>query len=422
MNSRQVAFNLIQKLFKNHAYSNILLDSELKKYALSDADKAFVTALFYGVIEKQIFIDYQLSCVLRQPLKKLRPEVLTALRMGVYQIFFMKKIPESAAVNESVKLVKKNKCAYAAGLVNAALRNVIKNGIKLPEENEKNYLSVKYSVPDNLINLWLDSYGEENTLAILSSLDEKPKTVIRVNTLLTNTDDLFKKLVSQSVSVYKNDLLENSLVIEKSGAISEIEAFKDGLFHVEDTAAQKAALLLDAKEGERVLDVCSAPGGKAFTVAEQMRSGEIVACDLYEQRVKLIERGALRLKIPFIKAIQNDATLFNENLGLFDKVLCDVPCSGLGIIRRKPEIRYKSDEEIKNSSALQYKILETSFKYLKSGGTLVYSTCTLNPAENEDVVTRFINESGAKLLSQKTFFPHTDGTDGFYAAVIAKNE
>ena len=421
MNSREFVFKTLLKLFKSEAYSNILLNNELNKQNFTDADKSFITACFYGVIEKKITLDYELSIYLKQPLKKLRPEVLCVLRLGAYQILFMDRIPDSAAINESVKLVKKNKCAFASGLVNAVLRKVSSNGLLLPEKSDENFLSVKYSVPDLIINLWIEDYGLENALGILDSLSHKPKTVVRVNTLLCDASSLADKLSEEGVKVSVNELISDSLIIEKSGALSELECFKQGLFHVEDTAAQIAALSLQAKEGERVLDCCAAPGGKSFTVAEQMKNGTIISCDLYENRVNLIKKGAKRLKIDFIKAVVSDASVFNKELGEFDKILCDVPCSGLGIIRRKPEIRYKTQEDIKNSSQLQSKILNNSFKYLKQGGKLIYSTCTLNKKENEEVVSGFVKaHSDAKLNFQKTFFPHIDKTDGFFIAEIIK--
>ena len=422
MNARQFTFSLLLKQKKTHAYSNLLLENALKTCDFNSIDKAFATALFYGVIQKKICIDYQLNSVLHQPIKKLRDEVYIALQMGVYQLFFMDKVPASAAINESVKLVKKNKCAYASGLVNAALRNIARQGYRLPDVDAAEYLSVKYSVPQHLIDLWHRDYDEQTVIGILESFSQPPSTVIRVNTLLTDSDALLLKLKEEGVIAKKSDTLENAIVLEKTGDIASLPSFRAGLFHVEDTAAQTAALLLEAKAGERVLDTCSAPGGKAFTLAEQMRRGEIYACDIYENRVGLIRSGAERLHIDFIKTFVQDATQFNPSFGLFDKVLCDVPCSGLGIIRKKPEIMYKTAQEIAAASALQYDILCTSFRYLKPGGTLVYATCTLRKAENEAVVQNFLKTNKATLVHMKTYFPHTDKTDGFFTAVIKKDE
>ena len=422
MNARQFSFSLLLRFQKSGAYSNLLLENALKNSDLNAVDKAFATALFYGVIQKKITLDYQLSTVLRQPIKRLRDEVRIALEMGVYQLLYMDKVPASAAINESVKLVKKNKCVYAAGLVNGTLRNIDRQGFMLPAKDAENYLSVKYSVPQYLIDLWQKDYSAQTALGILESLNEKYSTVIRVNTLLTDADTLLLKLTQEGVTAKKSDILENALLLEKTGDITGLASFQSGLFHIEDTAAQMAALLVDAKPGERVLDTCSAPGGKAFTIAEQMKHGEIYACDIYENRVGLIRSGAQRMHIDFIQTFVQDGTRFNPAFGSFDKVLCDVPCSGLGIIRKKPEIMYKTADEIAASSALQYDILSTSFRYLKPGGRLVYSTCTLRKAENEEVVERFLQTNQATLVEMKTYFPHTDKTDGFFTAVIEKND
>lgn len=421
MTSRQCAFNLLLDFKRNDTFSNIALNNALIKGEFSSADKAFITALFYGVIEKQILIDFQLSAHLRQPLKKLKPEVLIALRMGVYQIFFMDKVPVSAAVNESVKLVKKNKSAFAASLVNATLRNVAKDGLLLPDESDKNHLSVKYSVSQDIIDLWRECYGEETTLNLLNSLGAKSKTAIRVNTLKINKSDLQKMLVDEGVNCEDNPLVDNSLLISKAGDLLGSEGLKKGYFHIEDTAAQLAANALGAKEGERVLDVCAAPGGKTFTIAEIMRSGEIIACDIYEQRLELIIKNAKRLGIDFIKTLLQDGSVFNSELGLFDRVLSDVPCSGLGTISSKPEIRFKTKEQLACFPDIQLSILDNSFKYLKQGGILVYSTCTLNKNENENIIGKFKSLHNCEIISEKTYFPHIEKTDGFFIAVIKKN-
>lgn len=421
MTPRQCAFNLLLDFKRKATFSNIALNNALRKNEFSQSDKSYITALFYGVIEKQITIDYQLCVHLRQPLKKLKPEVLVALRMGVYQILFMDKVPDSAAVNESVKLVKKNKSAFAASLVNATLRNVSADGLILPEKNIENYLSVKYSVSLDIINLWNESYGEETALNILKSFGSKTKTAIRVNTLKINKSDLQKMLEDEEIICEDNKLCENSLLISKSGNLLNNDCFNKGYFHIEDTAAQLAALALEVHEGDRVLDVCAAPGGKTFTVAEIMRSGEIIACDIYEQRLKLIKQGAKRLGIDFIKTVLLNGTEYNGNLGLFDKILCDVPCSGLGTISSKPEIRYKTKEQLDYFPSVQYKILDNAFNYLKPGGTIVYSTCTLNKNENENVINKFKTSHICELISEKTYFPHIDNTDGFFVAVIRKN-
>ena len=421
MTARQCAFNLLSDFKRNKTFSNIALNNALKKGDFSSADKAFVTALFYGVIEKQLLLDYQLSKHLNQPIKKLRPEVLIALRMGVYQLFFMDKVPASAAVNESVKLVKKNKSAFATSLVNAVLRKIASYGLLLPDKSDNNYLSIKYSVSQDIIDLWNECYGEDTTEKLLESLSEKNQVAIRVNTIKTNKSYLQRRLSDEGFICKDNELAGNSLLISKSGDLSKSESFNKGYFHIEDTAAQIAAEALGVQKGERILDVCAAPGGKTFTIAEIMGNGEIIACDIYEQRLELITKSAQRLGIDFIKTKLLDGTVFNSDFGLFDKILCDVPCSGLGTISSKPEIRFKTKEQLAYFPDVQYSILDNSFNYLKQGGKIVYSTCTLNKNENEAVINKFISSHNCELVSEKTYFPHIDKTDGFFIAVIKKN-
>lgn len=418
MDTRQCVFSMLMKMHRDNAYSNIVLKTALQLPQFDNRDKAFASALFYGVIERKITLDYQLSRVLKQPLKRLRPEVLEALRMGVYQLYFMDKVPASAAINESVKLIKKNKCAYASALVNASLRNVERSGLVLPDENSADYLSVKYSFPQHIINLWTSAYGEDAAIKIMESSLEKPKVTVRVNTLKISAEKLMEILKNEGVRAEINPTVSDSLILSDTGSVAALKSFGDGLYHVQDSASQICAKLLGAKTSERIFDPCAAPGGKSFTVAQEMKNGEITACDLYEGRVKLIADGAKRLGIDFIKSVQNDAAIYNPSLGEFDRVLCDVPCSGLGIIRRKPEIKYKSAAQIKNSAENQYIILENSYKYLKTKGVLLYSTCTLNPAENEETVERFAAEHKMKITYEKTFFTHIDATDGFFAAVM----
>lgn len=428
---RQKAFEILLKIHISNAYSNLTLDTYLQKDNMETRDKAFVSALVYGVCERQLTLDYNLSKYLKQPVRKLKPEVLIVLRLGVYQLLFMDKIPVSAAINESVNLVKANRAAFASGLVNAVLRNVSRNGLVLPEENDDNYFSVKYSCPKWLIDMWTKEYGKENTEDILSrSLGEVP-VYIRVNTLKTHTDELISLLEKEGVEAQKCECIEDALVLKKQGSVEKLDAFKKGLFHVQDLSSQLCCKALSAKEGDNVLDVCSAPGGKAFTISQYIKdNGSVTACDIYPARVKLIESGAERLGIKSIKTEVSDASEVNKNFSLFDKVLCDVPCSGLGIIRRKPEIKYKSAQDIDKLHNLQYLILCITAKYVKKRGNLVYSTCSLNPAENTEICKKFLSENkdfvlcdieGAEsfgLVEDKmlTVLPAKNDTDGFFIA------
>ena len=433
-NPRQVAFEALNKTLKDGAFSNLALDAVLSKSDLDTRDKSFVSNLFYGVIERLLTIDYQLSLYLSKPLKKLKPEVLTIMRIGAYQILFMDKVPDSAAVNESIKLSKKNGASFASGLINAVLRKIAGNGIKLPENsNSAEYLSIRYSCPLWLIEKWTDEYGAEDTIAFLDSSLGSADTFVRVNTTKISDDDLIAMFNDEGVASEKT-YNEHTLKISLKGHdIEKLESFKKGYYHIQDMASQLCAKVLGANEGDIVFDLCSAPGGKAYTVAETMNDiGKILCFDIYENRVSLIIKGAERLGLKSIEGRVGDASIFNPTLGLADKVLCDVPCSGLGIIRRKPEIKYKSEEELSDLPDIQYSIVDNASKYVKQGGRLVYSTCTLSKAENEDIVAKFL-ESHADFkavpvfsensgVTNITLMPHKNGSDGFFIACFERDD
>lgn len=433
-NPRQIAFNALCKIEKDSSYSNLTLDSILSKSELDTRDKSFVSALFYGVIERKLTLDYNLSLYLSKPLKKLKPELLVLLRMGAYQLLFMEKVPVSAAVNESVKLSKKNALQYASGLINAVLRKIGANGLCLPDnKNYAHYLSVKYSCNEWLVQKWLNEYGVEDTEKILECSLGANDIYIRVNTQKTDSDSLISILDAEGIKAEKTNL-ENALKISFGGnGIENIEAFKNGLFHVQDLACQFAVKALGVKDGDRVFDLCSAPGGKAFTMAQYAgEKGEILAFDIYESRTSLIKKGAERLDLFNVSAMVGDASQYNEKIGLADKVLCDVPCSGFGIIGKKPEIKYKSKDEALEIEKLQYPILKNAATYVKKGGRLLYSTCTLSRAENDKICERFLKEhtdfesviplkeiSSERLL---TLMPHKNGTDGFFIALFERKK
>lgn len=428
---RQKAFEILLRIHTTNAYSNLTIDTYLQKDKMENRDKAFVSALVYGVCERQLTLDYNLSQYLKQPIRKLKPEVLVAMRLGAYQLLFMDKIPSSAAVNESVNLTKSNRAAFASGLVNAVLRKVMQNGLVLPKESSKDYLSVKYSCPQWLVDMYSEAYSKDSAERILdSSLGEVP-VYIRVNTTKITEDELISALSEENIVAEKVSCIDDALMLNKQGSIENLEAFRKGLFHVQDLSSQLCCRALGANKDERILDVCSAPGGKTFTISEIMEDiGEVVSCDIYSSRVKLIGDGAKRLGLASVSPIINDATVFNDKLGMFDKVLCDVPCSGLGIIRRKPEIKYKSPDDIDKLYNLQYLILCVTSRYVKKKGTLVYSTCSLNPKENTEVCRRFLEENKDFVLcdipdaeafgvvddKMLTVLPHRNNTDGFFIA------
>ena len=440
-NIRFIALKILEKIEQDNAYSNITLDRVLKNYDVSVRDSAFICNLVYGVIERKLQLDYIISNYSKIPIRKVSTDVLTALRMGIYQVLFMDKVPDSAAVNESVNLVKKCKKKSATGFVNAILRNVLRNRNSLPMPNKEKdrlkYLEVKYSCPAELILFWEEAYGLEFTEELLKSLQEKPNLIIRVNTLKNSRQELEKILNSEGVETEIVEEMENALILKGSGSISTLKSFSEGRFHVQDLASQILCEILSPKESEIVADMCSAPGGKSFTLAQIMNNiGKIYAFDLYNHKVKLINDGAKRLEINIIDARVRDALLDDSDLEMADKVLCDVPCSGLGIIRRKPEIRYKDLQVLENLPNLQYNILCNSERFTKVGGVLMYSTCTLNPKENGEIAARFLDEhknyvpydiQGIKLKrtidepnNQLTLMPNINNTDGFFIAAFKK--
>ena len=432
-NPRQTAFDALMKTYRDEAFSNLALDGILSKSDLDTRDKSFVSNLFYGVIERQLTIDYQLSIYLSKPLKKLKPEVLTIMRMGAYQLLFMDKVPDSAAVNESIKLSKKNGASYACGLINAVLRKVANNGLVLPENcSDSELLSVKYSCPLWLVNKWINEYGAEDTAAFLESSLGGAETFIRVNNTKISDIELLSVLADECIDCEKT-YNENTLKINLKGHdIEKLSSFKNGYYHVQDMASQLCAKALKAKENDVVFDLCSAPGGKAYTVAETMNNkGRVLCFDIYENRVSLITKGAQRLGLTSIEGRVGDAGVFNPELGSADKVLCDVPCSGLGIIRRKPEIKYKSEAELSDLPEIQYAIVDNASRYVRNGGRLIYSTCTLSKAENEDVVAKFLENhkdfKAAPLFDDNgscavTLMPHKNESDGFFIACLERDD
>ena len=420
-NARKIALKALLDVRKNNAYSNITLNSVFKDIDITPADKSLATAVFYGVLDRTITLDYVLSNFIKTPLKKVAPITLEVLRSALYQIMFMDKIPHSAAVNEAVRLIKSSKERYNASFTNGVLRNILRSEIKLPDGDDVKSLSIIYSCPEWIINSFISDYGLDVAKQLLSRSLEKPPITLRVNTTKTDEIVLLDALQQDGVCVQKG-MLENSLVISGGIEVAKNRYYLDGMFHIQDISSQTAIKILAPKKGERILDMCAAPGGKTFTIAEYLENnGEVIACDLYEQRVSLIKKGAVRLGLSVISAKIADATVHNDTFGNFDAVLCDVPCSGLGVIRRKPEIKYKNIDEYENISNIQLKILENAATYLNKDGRILYSTCTVRKSENEQVVRAFLDKySDYELKYEQTFLPHIDGTDGFYCALLQK--
>ncbi|MCH5206749.1 MAG: 16S rRNA (cytosine(967)-C(5))-methyltransferase RsmB [Oscillospiraceae bacterium] len=434
--ARLTAVKLLLKMENSDSYSNILLDSALDEAGLSERDRAFASALFYGVTERKMTLDFVIKQYSSMDFGKIEPEALAVLRMGIYQMMYMDSVPVSAAVNESVKLCKKLKLFGAQGFVNGILRSIARNNMQVDysglDIGER--LSIEYSCPRWIADKWTREYGEENAVKALKASIGAPPIYARVNTVKTTDEELLRILKKEGIKASINPRLAGCIRLEKTGDIEQSEAFKEGLFHVQDVASQLCCLTLKPIVNETVLDICAAPGGKSFTMAELMgNNGRVISMDLYEQRVGLIAKGAERLGLRIVEPRENNAARFNEELPQADKVLCDVPCSGLGVIRRKPEIKYKEESEFEELPKLQRAILDVSSRYVKVGGTLVYSTCTLSRAENDEVAQDFANThpdfspivqpipySGAENSPMRTFFPEEDGGDGFFTAAFRR--
>ena len=434
VNTRAITLKLLKKIHTDKSYSNILLDKTLSEIECSPQEKKFISALFYGVIERMITLDAVINKFSKVKTNKLDVDVLIILRMGIYQLLYMDSVPDSAAVNESVKLAKKCKNPSLSGFVNGVLRSFIRSDKELPVgKTETEKLSVLYSCPEWLVDKWISEYGKEITNSMLESSIGKAPVTIRLNTLKAKASEIITLLESDGFKL-EETFLENCYRISGGVAVENSKAYKLGLFYVQDISSQLCSLSLDACEGETVIDVCAAPGGKTFTTAIKMNNkGSVYSLDLHENRVKLIKDGAERLGLTNVVTMANNAKVFNDNLPMADRVLCDVPCSGLGVIRRKPEIKYKNPEDFDRLSEIQYEILVTSSKYLKSGGILVYSTCTLSKAENEDIINRFLKEhsdfTGVAVNSNydelsdycATIIPEYFNSDGFFIAKFKRN-
>lgn len=398
MNIRNIALIILLNIERDGAYSALALNNSIKENKLNKTDSSFLSALVYGVLERQITLDYIIKQYSKIPLRKIELKTKVILRLGILQLVFMDKVPDSAAVNESVILAKKHKLMKSAGFINGVLRSVTRAETKytLPDKSKDTeyYYSVKYSCPRDLVSLWLKAYGEDVTVGILENLSGRPQLTARVNTLKTTCEKLIAELESEGVKAEKSELCENALVLKNTGSIEGLKAYKNGEFYIQDIASQLCVKALNPQPNDVLIDVCAAPGGKSFTAAQYMKNrGKIFSFDIYEHKLKLISSTAKRLGIDIIRTDIRNAEKDTRELPLADKVLCDVPCSGLGVLSRKPEIRYKKDLLSDELCELQYRILLNSAENTAYGGTLIYSTCTLNPAENIENVNRFLNEN-----------------------------
>ena len=458
--AREAAFLSLERCEKQKKYSSLEIDAMIKKHSLEGAEKNLYVSLVYGVTERLLTLDFIIGALSSRDIDKTDPSVLIPLRLGLYQIIFMDKIPQSAAVDTSVELTKKFSNRAAANYTNAILRSFLRAtggacglcdvlvaepfASKLDSLGEFERTSVNYSFPAWLCRHFTENYGRDNAPLILSALNGKGRLTLRVNTLKISRGELIEKLASRGVDARKTEFSPFGVDILGSSAAALSDLIDAGEFFVQDEASQIAACALDARPDDKVIDTCACPGGKSFSSAILMENrGKIISCDLHKSKLSLIDRGAERLGIDVIETVEADSSkesgyireAFPEGA---NKVLCDVPCSGLGVIAKKPEIRYKSKEDIIRLPDIQLKILKNCASYVKRGGVLVYSTCTLNPDENENNVRKFLeefpefspydfelcSESGDTVKStggMLTLFPHINKTDGFFIAKMIRS-
>lgn len=426
MAARETALTALIACRKQGAWSDGVLKQYIARDSLDSREAALASRLCYGVLQNQMLLDHYVASFLNSPIKKLHPIVLDILRLGVYQLTMMDKIPASAAVNESVELAKKHANPGAAKLVNGVLRAVTRTE-KLPEPKS---LAVRYSHPEELVELLRTAVPEEQLAALLASDNEAPRTSVQINPLKTTLQQAMDALNALGAQTEVHPWLDDCFYLSGAGNLEKLDLFRNGEVYVQDAAAKLAALAADLQPGMRVLDCCSAPGGKSFAAGMQMKNeGHIISCDIHPHKIKLIQAGADRLGLSCIAPQVQDASGRREEwVGKMDAVIADVPCSGLGVIRKKPDIRYKDLAPLARLPEVQMQILRNQADYVRPGGVLVYSTCTILPRENEQIVARFLEERtdytlesvpvpqglAAENNGMLTLYPHLHDTDGFF--------
>ncbi len=417
MTARQLALKVLYEVEKNGAFVGMELKKQLSASDLSSADKGFATELVYGVIKNRTRLDFIISKYSKQRLKKISDWIINILRMGVYQIIFLDKIPLSASVNESVKLAKRYGHQASSGFVNGVLRNVGRCGdVQYP--NGREYYEIYYSHPKWLVDMLFDQYGDEAKI-IIENNNKTPSATVRINAL--KKFDAVKSLKEKGIAVEKTQC-ENVIKISGFGDISKLSEYTEGYITPQGLSSYMASSWVQPKEGELVMDLCSAPGGKTGAMAEMCGdSADIYAFDLFEHKVQLVKNNCKRLGIKNVSVKAWDCTVpMEEFVNKADKILADVPCSGIGIIRKKPDIKWnKQEQDFADIISIQKKILDNAQRYLKKGGTLVYSTCTLNKDENENAVKYFTEKYSFKVLKMETVLPDEE-CDGFFICKMIK--
>lgn len=424
--ARQVAAEALVRVERQGAYSTLALDGALRQSGLDSRDAGFATALFYLTLERRITLDH---CIAAFCPHKLSPAVRAILQTALAQLLYMDQVPASAAVSQAVALCRSMGQHRSAGLVNAVLRSFIRAGSRIPpiEGSDAERLAIETSCHPELAAALMDWYGPDTARAILQTALGRAPVFLRVNRLKNTDGALLERLSAEGIEAEQGPI--SGCVMVRSGDAAATSAYDEGLFFVQDLSSQQAALTLAPQPGERILDLCAAPGGKSFALAIEMGdTGEVLSCDIHPHRVGLIASGAERLGLKTVRAVQQDGLIYNPELGLFDRVLCDLPCSGIGVIRRKPELKYNPPESFAQLPDLQFRLLSTAARYVKPGGRLLYTTCTLNPGENEDVAARFlaanphfVPDNCMRGQSLCTLLPtDREGGDGFFIAAMKR--
>lgn len=433
--ARELALKILYKIEEENGYSNLMLDEYLEKerQKLNAKDINLISEIVYGTVTWRLSIDTILQKHSKIKLNKISKWIKIILRMGIYQIVFLDKIPKSAAVNESVNLCKKY--GYkSTSFVNAILRKVEKSDYeeltKIEDDFDK--ISMMYSMPKWIVQKLIHQYGAPKTEEICKSFNKKPKVTIRVNSLKTTMQELQNKLEERKIS-YEQARIPNFLYLKNLKNIANLDLFQEGFFTIQDEGAGEIGYVLNPKPGEMILDACSAPGGKTTHLAELMKNeGKIVAWDIHKHRIKLVEETAKRLGVSIIQTDIKDASIYEEKYKeTFDKILLDVPCMGLGVIKRKPDIKWqKTEQEVTEIQKVQENLLKICSKYLRPGGELIYSTCSILKEENEEVVEKLIDlnriekdetQKQFQLVAKKIILPD-ENTDGFFICKIVKNK
>ena len=439
MNSRELAFKTLYDIERNKNYSNISINKNFKNVNISDQEKGLATELIYGIIENKYYLNYIIDKLSKIKSKKMSTYVKISLWLGIYQILFLDSIKDHAAVNESVNLIKKYD-KKSSGFVNAILRNVLRQKdsiMEIKDKEIKDELSIKYSYNPWIVEKWIKDFGQEFTEDLLDANAEKPNLYIRTNTLKISRDELIGKLAKEGIKCTKVNGIDEAIMVQNLKNIEGNELFKLGYFTIQDISSMLVGKIANPEKDSKVLDICSAPGGKTTHVATIMENtGQVIARDVFDHKLKLIKSTVNRLGLTNVSIENRDALKLDDNsIDKFDYVLADVPCSGLGIIKRKPEIKFKEKSELSGLPDIQSKILNNASKYVKENGTLIYSTCTIHDEENIDVVEQFLKENknfelvpieniNIDLDNQEKgyikIYPNIHGMDGFFIAKLKR--